>query len=98
MQVQRLVSLPPDHQRDVVTFALAAGLRHGNVVSLEWSQVDLPRKVAWIYGDQAKGERDNRVRRDAYIAPAVLADHAKVIDTKMAQSDVCGSDETVPNP
>ena len=55
------MTLLPEPQRDVVTFALAAGLQHGNVVSLEWSQVDLPRKVAWIYGDQAKGGRDIHV-------------------------------------
>jgi integrase len=179
-QVQTLLSLLPEHQRDLVTFALATGLRHGNVLGLEWSQVDLQRKVAWIYGDQAKGGRDihvslnetalgalqrqlgkhplrvfvfrdkpiaaantrawrealrkagiadfrwhdlrhtwaswlaqsgvpmaviqemgawespEMVRRYAHLSPAVLADHAKVIDTKMAQSDVCGG-ETVPN-
>ncbi len=178
-QVQKLLALLPDHQRELVTFALATGLRHGNVMGLEWAQVDLERKVAWLYGDQAKGGRDihvsmnetalgvfrrhvgkhpervfvfrdkpiaaantrawrealknadivdvrwhdlrhtwaswlaqsgvpmaviqemgawkspEMVRRYAHLTPAVLADHAKVIDTKMAQPDVCGG-ETVP--
>ena len=35
-------------------FALATGLRENNVLELEWSQVDLKRRVAWIHGDQAK--------------------------------------------
>jgi integrase len=179
-QAQRLLSLLPEHQRDVVMFALATGLRHGNVLKLEWSQVDLARKVAWIYGDQAKGGRDihvslndtaldvlkrqvdkhpsrvftfrgkpiavantkawrealkkagiedfrwhdlrhtwaswlvqsgvplgviqemgawespEMVRRYAHLSPAVMASYAKVIDTKMAQSEVL-SVEAVPN-
>jgi integrase len=54
----------PEYQHDLVPFALANGLRHGNVLGLEWSQVDLERNVAWIYGDQAKGGRDIHVSLD----------------------------------
>lgn len=60
-QVRALLAELPTHQRDVVLFALATGLRQGNVVRLEWSQVDLARGVAWIYADQAKGGRDIHV-------------------------------------
>jgi integrase len=60
-QVRALLAELPAHQRDVVLFALATGLRQGNVVRLEWSQVDLARGVAWIYADQAKGGRDIHV-------------------------------------
>lgn len=35
-------------------FTLNTGLRENNVLNLEWSQVDLKRRVAWIHGDQAK--------------------------------------------
>lgn len=35
-------------------FTLATGLRENNVLNLEWSQVDLKRRVAWIYADQFK--------------------------------------------
>lgn len=35
-------------------FTLATGLRENNVLNLEWSQVDMKRRVAWIHGDQAK--------------------------------------------
>ena len=38
-------------------FALATGLRERNVTGLEWSQVDLERRVAWIHPDQAKARK-----------------------------------------
>jgi integrase len=60
-QVRTLLAELPGHQRDLVLFALATGLRQANVLKLEWSQVDLARGVAWIYGDQAKGRRDIHV-------------------------------------
>lgn len=40
---------------DCADFTLSTGLRENNVLNLEWSQVDLKRRVAWIYADQAKG-------------------------------------------
>jgi len=53
-EARRLLEVLPEHQREVVTFALATGLRQANVMRLEWSQVDLERCVAWIHADQAK--------------------------------------------
>ena len=35
-------------------FALATGLRQGNVTGLCWSQVDLERRTAWISGEDVK--------------------------------------------
>lgn len=35
-------------------FAINTGLRENNVLNLEWSHVDMKRRVAWIHGDQAK--------------------------------------------
>ena len=60
-QARRLLSELPAHQVDVVTFALATGLRQANVIGMTWRQVDLARGVAWIYGDQAKGREDIHV-------------------------------------
>lgn len=60
-QVQVLLKELPKHQVDVVLFALATGLRQANVIRLEWSQVDLDRRVAWSHADQAKGRRDIHV-------------------------------------
>ena len=60
-QVQRLMIELPVHQRDVVLFALATGLRQANVAKLTWEQVDLTRRTAWILGDKAKGKEDIHV-------------------------------------
>jgi integrase len=60
-QARALVSELPPHQREIVIFALATGLRQANVVELTWSQVDLERGTAWIYGDKAKGKEDIHV-------------------------------------
>lgn len=70
-QAQKLLGELPEHQRDVVLFALATGLRQANVIKLEWSQVDLGRNVAWIHADQAKGRKDIHVSLSS-IAVAVL--------------------------
>ncbi|AOI70869.1 hypothetical protein WI29_34180 [Burkholderia ubonensis] len=49
-----LEAIQADWLRDVATFALATGLRRANVLGLEWSQVDLVNRRAWIHPDQAK--------------------------------------------
>ena len=53
----RLLDELPPHQRDVVLFALATGLRQMNVLKLEWSQIDLERRHAWIHAAQSKNRR-----------------------------------------
>ena len=60
-QVSALLGELPVHQRDVVLFALATGLRQSNVAKLGWDQVDLARRTAWIPGDKAKGKEDIHV-------------------------------------
>lgn len=61
VQVQALLAHLPEHQRDVVTFALATGLRQGNVLGLEWSRVDMRRRVLWVEAHEAKGRHAIRV-------------------------------------
>lgn len=56
-QASRLISLLPEHQAAMATFALATGLRQRNVSLIEWSQIDLERSVAWIHPDQAKAKK-----------------------------------------
>jgi integrase len=51
----RLEAELPPHLLGPARFALATGLRQHNVTHLEWSQIDLRRRVAWIHPDQAKG-------------------------------------------
>jgi len=53
----RLLSRLPAHLADMARFTLAAGPRETNVTGLEWSQVDLVRRVAWIHADQSKTKK-----------------------------------------
>lgn len=57
-QVKTLLAELPVHQRDIVLFALATGLRQNNVTRLTWSQVDLERGTGWIAGEDAKGKEN----------------------------------------
>jgi len=47
-----------EHLAAMANFTLATGLRAKNVRLLTWSQIDMQRKVAWVYADQAKGNDD----------------------------------------
>ncbi|MDR9839389.1 site-specific integrase [Herbaspirillum huttiense] len=47
----------PEHLSDMAAFSLATGLRKTNVTSLEWSQVDMQRQVAWVHHDEMKNRR-----------------------------------------
>jgi integrase len=61
----------PEHQRDVVIFALATGLRQSNVLGMEWSRVNLDAAHAWVGADQSKNRRPIAVPLNA-TALAVL--------------------------
>ncbi len=56
-EAKRLLEALPDHIAAMARFSLATGLREANVTGLEWSQVDLKARRAWIHADQAKGRR-----------------------------------------
>lgn len=56
-QAKRLLAELPEHQRDMVLFSLATGLRRSNVHQLEWRQVNLESRHAWIDGWQSKNRR-----------------------------------------
>jgi len=56
-QGKSLLDALPEHQRAFVLFALATGLRQSNVLRLEWSQVNLELRHAWISGAQSKNRR-----------------------------------------
>ena len=70
-QVATLLKELAPHQRDMGLFALATGLRQGNVLKLEWSQVDMVRHVCWIHADQAKARKAIHVPLNS-VALAVL--------------------------
>jgi len=65
LQANRLLHELPEHLADMVKFSLATGLRQANVTKLEWSQVDIARRVAWIHGDQAKAGKPIHVTLNA---------------------------------
>jgi integrase len=44
----------PEHWVPMADFAIATGLRRANVFWLEWGQVDLARRKAWVHADEAK--------------------------------------------
>lgn len=56
-QADRLLEALPSLLKPMVRFSLATGLRKMNVALLEWNQVDLERRTAWVHADQAKGRR-----------------------------------------
>lgn len=51
---ERLFEELPDHLIPIVRFALATGLRMSNVTQLQWRQIDLVRRTAWIHADNTK--------------------------------------------
>ncbi len=60
-QARTLLSELPEHQRHPMIFALSTGLRAGNVLGLRWEQVDLRRRVLWLFSDQTKNSEDLHV-------------------------------------
>jgi integrase len=70
-QAKALLAELPEHQREAVLFALATGLRQSNVLGLEWRQVNLEQRHAWIDGWQSKNRRPIAVPLNA-AALAVL--------------------------
>lgn len=53
-EADRLMAALPPLLAALVRLSLATGLREQNVCRLDWSQVDLERRVGWFYGDQMK--------------------------------------------
>lgn len=53
-EAESLLHELPVHLSHMAAFSLATGLRKGNVLGLQWPQVDISRRVAWIHPDQSK--------------------------------------------
>ncbi|MBF0359209.1 MAG: site-specific integrase [Magnetococcales bacterium] len=56
-EAELLIRELPEYLAYITRFALATGLRESNILTLEWSQVDLSRKVAWVHADMTKNRR-----------------------------------------
>ena len=60
-EAERLLPELLPHAQAMMLFTLVTGLRESNVTGLEWSQVDMQNKVAWIHADQSKNDKPIRV-------------------------------------
>ena len=60
-EASRLLGELPEHTKAMAIFTLATGLRESNVTGLEWSQIDMQNKIAWIHADQSKSGKVIRV-------------------------------------
>lgn len=56
-EADKLLAELPEHLADMAAFSLATGLRRSNVTGLQWTQVELVRRLAWIHPDQAKARK-----------------------------------------
>jgi len=56
-EASKLLGCLPNHLAAMARFSLATGLREQNVLGLQWSQLDLSRRVAWIHGDEVKNSQ-----------------------------------------
>lgn len=56
-EADRLITALPEHLAAMARFSLETGLRRANVTGLQWSQVDLARRTAWVHADQAKARK-----------------------------------------
>lgn len=73
LRLRAVLEIESELLRQAADFTLATGLRENNVLNLEWGQIDLRRRVAWLHGDQMKGGKPHGLPlNDA--AMAVLAE------------------------
>jgi len=56
-EAARLIAELPEHLAAMARFSLETGLRKSNVTELQWSQMDLVERQAWIHPDQAKARK-----------------------------------------
>lgn len=57
------------HLQRMADFAISTGLRWSNVAGLQWDQVSLERKIAWIGAGEAKGRKPLSIP----LAPTAMA-------------------------
>jgi len=50
-----------DHLKPIVLLALNTGMRKGEILSLEWSEVDLTRRIVSVLGDKSKSGQSRSI-------------------------------------
>ena len=71
-QALALIAELPEHLAAMTRFALATGLRRANITGLTWDNLDVARRIAWIWPDETKAGKPISVPLNAD-ALAVLA-------------------------
>ena len=56
-EAKRLIDECPEPLKSVVKFAVATGLRRSNIINMEWQQIDMQRRVAWVNPEDSKSNR-----------------------------------------
>ncbi|WP_416354397.1 tyrosine-type recombinase/integrase [Prodigiosinella confusarubida] len=56
-EAQRLIDECAEPLKSIVEFALTTGLRRSNIINLEWPQIDMQRRVAWVNPEDSKNGR-----------------------------------------
>ncbi len=56
-EANQLLKELPHHLSDIAAFSLATGLRKSNVLGLQWKQVDLVKRHAFVSASQSKTKR-----------------------------------------
>lgn len=74
---ERLVGLLPSHLRPLITFLYYCGVRLGEALQIEWSQVDLRKRIIRLEEDQTKGQEARSVP-----LPSVLVNMLEEIKPK----------------
>lgn len=77
--VALLAELPPILAL-MARFDLATGLRRGNVTGLQWPNIDMARRVTWVWAGKAKGKKHIAVPLNAE-AMAILEAQRAVPET-----------------
>ena len=77
LEKERLFKELPEHLKSIVTFALATGLKRANVAGLKWLQIDLSRRIAWIFATQAKSSKPIGIPLNDEAMSAILSQRSK---------------------
>jgi integrase len=83
-QWERLYAELPKHMKPMAKFAVLTGLRQANVLGLEWSRVDLDRKVAWVEAEDMKADEAIAIplSKDAHaVLTSVQGQHPQFVFT-----------------
>ena len=80
-----LATIQKDWLRDLVTFALATGMRQGEILSLKWTSVNLDNRMCWVNAEDAKSGHGRAVPLNAEALALIqsqVGKHEKYVFTR----------------